>query len=940
MPHLLMPDHLLSKRFYAAINNLNVKLVRLISAIGLIVVVGACSQANEGWESIQSNHQVRHEAGMLEHHNKIVLLGGRGERAIEVFDTESQNWTAQITPSLEMHHFQPVSLNGEIFIVGALTGPWPEEDAIEKVFRYNTETQTMTASHIIPDDRARGAGGLVAYQGELYLLGGLTNGHMGGSVPWFDKYDPQSGKWTALPDAPRARDHFQAIVVDHKLYAIGGRQTSHATGEGMSLTQAQVDVYDFKTHSWSISPESANLSVPRAGNSAIAVGDKIVIAGGESPVQQKAHSEVDILDIQNNNWQSGPALLDGRHGTGFAVVNEHLYIVSGSGNAGGEPELDTMEKISLNALNLEQNSQASKLISFGQAIEVDVKGPEVSETDEINPFTDYLMQTEFRHESGTEVLVQGFFAADGKAAHTSADKGEIWRTIFTPQSKGKWQYNSKLYQAKDVVFAHKDQVALMQAIAQTSGSVEVGEPFPGADFFDRNGQVSLNKGYFYFPFTQQHWIKTGANSPENFLAYHEMDSTYRASQQAREGEAKAPDFIHEFSPHVQDYQSGDPLWQTNKGKGIIGAINYLASQGMQSQYFLTMNINGDGQDVWPYIDHQTLDRFDVSKLAQWDIVFSHLNDRNMLIHMVTQETENELFLDKGNTERLRKLYYRELIARFGYHNGLIWNLGEENGPSDWSPEGQSSEQRIAMAAYFEQNDPHNNPIFIHTMPSPHDKDNILPPLYKSAIEGMSFQIDNRLQAFDEIAKWRKLSAENGANKGHGWAITMDEIGMWHTGAKIDADDPTHDSLRRYALWGTLMAGATGVEWYFGAHQPHNDLSSEDFRQRENLWKQTKIAADFFNALPLTSLKPVVAANGLFEATGDGFHLVYYGAEQLNNAEINLSLPMGSFSMTWLDPITGEEVEGNELVTDGKNGVSIKVPESIIKQDAVLYLRGK
>ncbi len=36
---------------------------------------------------------------------------------------------------------------------------------------------------------------------------------------------------------------------------------------------------------------------------------------------------------------------------------------------------------------------------------------------------------------------------------------------------------------------------------------------------------------------------------------------------------------------------------------------------MNSVYFLTLNILGDGKDVWPYINPKDLTQFDVSKLA-------------------------------------------------------------------------------------------------------------------------------------------------------------------------------------------------------------------------------------------------------------------------------------------------------------------------------------
>lgn len=67
--------------------------------------------------------------------------------------------------------------------------------------------------------------------------------------------------------------------------------------------------------------------------------------------------------------------------------------------------------------------------------------------------------------------------------------------------------------------------------------------------------------------------------------------------QNREGEAKSGVGIHRYAPHLQDWLPGDPTWQADKGKSIIGAVNYLADMGLNSIYFLTLNINGDSKDV-------------------------------------------------------------------------------------------------------------------------------------------------------------------------------------------------------------------------------------------------------------------------------------------------------------------------------------------------------
>ncbi len=83
------------------------------------------------------------------------------------------------------------------------------------------------------------------------------------------------------------------------------------------------------------------------------------------------------------------------------------------------------------------------------------------------------------------------------------------------------------------------------------------------------------------------------------------------------------------------------------------------------------------------------------------------------LHFKLQETENDDHtrgsgsqpedgrgqetLDRGDLGPERRLYLRELIARYGYLLALNWNLGEENT--------QTPEQQRAMAAFIRNIDP-------------------------------------------------------------------------------------------------------------------------------------------------------------------------------------------------------------------------------------------
>ncbi len=96
------------------------------------------------------------------------------------------------------------------------------------------------------------------------------------------------------------------------------------------------------------------------------------------------------------------------------------------------------------------------------------------------------------------------------------------------------------------------------------------------------------------------------------------------------------------------------------------------------------------------------------------------------------------------------------------------------------------------------------------------------------IDGPSMQIANPARVHERVLHWVDASEEAGER----WVVCLDEIGPHWQGVMPDADDPDHDTVRTHCLWGSLMAGGAGVEWYFGYRFAHNDLGLEDFRSRE------------------------------------------------------------------------------------------------------------
>jgi len=308
-----------------------------------IALLAASTAFGAEWTAVQTEGEpvARHECAFVEAAGKLYLIGGRGDKPVNVYDPKTNRWSDAAQPPIEIHHFQPVALDGKIYVLGALTGKYPHETPIKNVLIFDPAAGAWSEGPAIPKNRQRGGAGAVAYQGKIYLIAGILDGHWDGHVAWLDAFDPNTGEWTELADAPRPRDHFQAVVLGGKIFVAGGRRSSAKTGDTFKLSVGEVDVYDFASGEWS----TADNKIPteRAGSFSSAWKGRILVLGGESGAQAEAHAEVEAFDPNTGKWESLPPLRQGRHGTGVALAQGKLWVAAGSANRGGGPELTTLE---------------------------------------------------------------------------------------------------------------------------------------------------------------------------------------------------------------------------------------------------------------------------------------------------------------------------------------------------------------------------------------------------------------------------------------------------------------------------------------------------------------------------------------------------------------------------------------------------------------------
>jgi len=393
---------------------------------------------------------------------------------------------------------------------------------------------------------------------------------------------------------------------------------------------------------------------------------------------------------------------------------------------------------------------------------------------------------------------------------------------------------------------------------------------------------------------------------------------------------------------------------------LIGALNYLSGKGCNAFSFLTYNAGGDGDNIWPFVSRNDKLHYDCSKLDQWQIVFDHAQTLGLYLHFKMQEQENDdkrrgdkrefghvpASLNHGELGVERRLYCRELIARFGHELALNWNLGEENT--------QSTQEQMDMAAYLRDTDPYDHPIVVHTFPG--DQDRVYRALLgdQSVMTGASLQ-NGWNQTHQRTLQWVAESAKAGKP----WVVANDEQGSANLGVPpdpgykgfngLDKDDkPIHTlhDIRRATLWGNLMAGGAGVEYYFGYQLPENDLICEDWRSRDQSWDFCRVALEFFREhAPFWDMTNANALIGNAKNDNSKYCLIKHGELYLvflaqgGTTELDLSGAAGNFKVQWFNPRIGAALsDGSVKKVAGGGKVSLGNPPADPEEDWLIVVR--
>ena len=562
----------------------------------------------------------------------------------------------------------------------------------------------------------------------------------------------------------------------------------------------------------------------------------------------------------------------------------------------------------------------------GEPVELLFFGPFACETDDApNPFLDMRLDVTFSGPNGESYLIPGFFAADARGGEC----GRVWMARFLPPSEGDWTATASFRTGTNVAQFLAQTAGTPGVIHGTTLSFTIAPENTLASGFVRSGHLAYVDDHYQKFERGPYFIKTGSNSPENWLACRAFDGVGKTSG--------STGVLHSYEPHVGDWNPGDPLFVGSDhgidSKGIIGSLNYLSDVGVNSLFTLLLNLGGDGQDVHPFLGPSGTvfdnTHYDTSRLNQWNEVFEHASRKGIALHFGLAETEtaNQMWLDGGGLGPARKIFYREMVARFAHHPAIKWTLIEEN---DWSVDllRQFSNFLNALDAY-------GHPIGFHNLPNDFSDYNQV--LGEDLFDCTSLQFNPDVAGI-QIETWRALSAQ----AGHPWLMHADE----HTPYTQGATDTNAVDLRKRVLYDVLFSGG-GLEWYAGWHDLPlgGDLTLEDFRTRAEIFDYSRIAREFLEMhTPFWNMEPLDAlligetgtygGGEVFALPGETYALYYPDAT--TTGQLDLSAATGPMQLRWFNPRTGSFVGSAQPIAGG-GLASIGVPPNSPNNDWVALI---
>jgi galactose oxidase-like protein/Kelch motif protein len=241
---------------------------------------------------------------------------------VERLDLRSGHWSTSRSLPVPLNHMNAVGYGGKLYVIGGYSQPSDTSaGAVRNFWSFDPATGRWSAMPQAPLPRAAAGAAVLGHR--LYIAGGRSDALT--TISTLAIFDFATGKWSLGPPLHHAREHVAGVAAGGSVWILGGR----AVGLG---NFADVERYQPGASTWQ---RLAPMPVARSGFQAVDVNGKIAVVGGEGPAG--TISEVDELDPSTGRWTRLPDLPIARHGLGLVADGPLVFAIEG----GPQPGLTT-----------------------------------------------------------------------------------------------------------------------------------------------------------------------------------------------------------------------------------------------------------------------------------------------------------------------------------------------------------------------------------------------------------------------------------------------------------------------------------------------------------------------------------------------------------------------------------------------------------------------
>lgn len=285
----------------------------------LFVGGGPTLSAASGWTRLADLPQPHAFPGQTPQRigERLYLLAGRDYRidTLLIYDSTADAWSTASTALLtSRHHFATAALDGRLYVAGGCLG---ESDAVphrrtNAFERYDPATGLWTP--LAPMLTARQAFQLVAFDGELYAIGGVDQRET--PITTIEVYNPSTDAWRSISAPWKGQLGWSAAAVYGDRILILGRIDDRSVF---------LD-YDPRTNTSVEKP--VGLAADKRNYAVALAGDRLLLIGAGD---EKPAAAVIGFDLSTDAWRELPPLPEARGHAGAVALGDRVLCIGGWG---------------------------------------------------------------------------------------------------------------------------------------------------------------------------------------------------------------------------------------------------------------------------------------------------------------------------------------------------------------------------------------------------------------------------------------------------------------------------------------------------------------------------------------------------------------------------------------------------------------------------------